>query len=199
MKNIISSFKLDLPFWSKKILREIPEQIPSDEEKMRLLFRFAKLNIDNNTGGPFSAGVFESETGKIVSIGVNRVMPCNCSSAHAEIMALSLAQQKLGTYDLGGQGLPKHDLFVNWLPCTMCFGALIWSGVTRLVIAGHGHEMEEITGFDEGPRPVDWKNELLKRNIDIVDNLLRDEAIEIFKFFKDNNQFVYNARQGLTK
>jgi len=62
-------------------------------------------------------------------------------------MTLSLAQKILGTYDLGGPGLPVYQLVVNWLPCAMCFGATCWSGVRSLVIAGSGSELEEITGF----------------------------------------------------
>ena len=36
-----------------------------------------------------------THSGKIVSVGVNVVVPQNCSAAHAEMMALMLAQQKL--------------------------------------------------------------------------------------------------------
>ncbi len=195
MKKLSTKFVLDLPKWAEKLIDEFPEYIPSLEERMRLIHKLANLNIKHDTGGPFAAGVFESESGKIVSIGVNRVIPKNCSSAHAEVMAISLAQDHIGAYDLGGRGMPKHDLIVNWMPCSMCYGAVIWSGISRLVIAGHGPELEEITGFDEGPRPENWKEELLKRGIKIIDNILRDEAIETFKHFKNTDKFVYNARQ----
>ena len=64
------------------------------------------------------------------------------SSAHAEVTVLSVAQQMLGTFDLGGTGLPAYQLVVNWRPCTMCFGAVIWSGVRSLLLAGYGIEVE---------------------------------------------------------
>lgn len=76
---------------------------------MSAVIKFSRLNYERGTGVPFAAGVFERDTGRLVAIGVNRVMAHNCSSAHAEIMALSLAQKILCTYDLGGSGMPTHQ------------------------------------------------------------------------------------------
>ncbi|MBV7327127.1 nucleoside deaminase [Chloroflexi bacterium TSY] len=163
---------------------------------MATVIEFSRLNFEHGTGGPFAAGVFERDTGKLVVIGVNRVVPSNCSSAHAEIMTLSLAQNRLGTYDLGGADLPAHQLVVNWRPCAMCYGAVIWSGVRSLVIAGSGSELEELTGFDEGPIHPDWVHELQKRGIDVTENVLHDEACQVFRAFGESDSPVYNARLG---
>ncbi|GAX62585.1 cytosine/adenosine deaminase [Candidatus Scalindua japonica] len=157
-----------------------------------MIIHFSKLNYKYGTGGPFAAGVFEQHTGKLISIGVNIVVPSNCSSAHAEIMALSIAQKKLKIFDLGKPGMVSHELVVNWRPCAMCYGAVIWSGIQSLVIAGSGKELEEITGFDEGPLHPDWKEELKKRKIDVIDNLLSNEACKVFCEFTESNGFVYN-------
>jgi tRNA(Arg) A34 adenosine deaminase TadA len=107
-------------------------------------------------------------------------------------MALSIAQKKLETFDLGSAGMASHELVVNWRPCAMCYGAVLWSGVRSLVIAGGGKELEEITGFDEGPVHSDWKEELKKRNINVIDNVLSEEACEVFRAFTERNGFVYN-------
>ncbi|MCB0167193.1 MAG: nucleoside deaminase, partial [Anaerolineae bacterium] len=119
-----------------------------------------------------------------------------CSSAHAEVLALSLAQHLLDTFDLGGPGLPAHQLVVNWRPCAMCYGATIWSGIQRVVIAGGGPELEDITGFDEGPIHPDWRHELQVRGIDLVEDVLKAEAIQVFHEFAASNQLVYNGRLG---
>jgi tRNA(Arg) A34 adenosine deaminase TadA len=163
---------------------------------MRTVIRFSRLNMERETGGPFAAGVFERETGRLIAMGVNRVVPHSCSAAHAEVMALSLAQKRLGTFDLGGPGLPEHQLVVNWRPCAMCYGATLWSGVRRLVIAGSGPELEELTGFDEGPVPADWRGELERRGIEVVDGILRDEAMAVFAAFGARAALVYNGRRG---
>ena len=189
-------FVLDLPDWAPDELQQLPQFLPDLEARMTAVLRFARLNTENQTGGPFAAGVFERDSGRLMSIGVNRVVPLNCSSAHAEVMALSLAQQRLGVYDLGGPGLPAHQLVVNWSPCAMCFGAVLWSGVRSLVIAGADAEMMAITGFDEGPMPDKWREELAKRDIELIEGVLREEALADFRTFAASNPVVYNGRNG---
>jgi tRNA(Arg) A34 adenosine deaminase TadA len=191
-----TGFTLDLPDWAVNELNQSPTHFVTNEERMAIVIEFSRLNFQRGTGGPFAAGIFERDSGKLVVIGVNRVMPFHCSSAHAEVMAISLAQKLLGVYDLGAPGLPAHQIVVNWRPCTMCLGAVLWSGVRSLVIAGDGPELEAITGFDEGPVHPDWRSELQKRGIETVEDVLRDKAIEAYKEFSASRQFVYNARQG---
>ncbi len=187
---------LDLPDWAIEEHNKLPEFFQTNEERMATVIEFSRINFQRKTGGPFAAGISEKNSGKLVVIGVNRVMPFNCSSAHAEIMAISLAQKLLGVYDLGAEGLPAHQIVVNWRPCTMCFGAVLWSGVRSLVIAGDGPELEEITGFDEGPIHSEWRKELGKRGITLTEDILREKAIDAYKEFAASQEFVYNARLG---
>lgn len=194
-----SELTLTLPEWVAIERSSLPERIPSIAERMRAVVRFSRLNFERGTGGPFAAGVFERESGRIVAIGVNRVIASGCSSAHAEIMALSLAQREFDRFDLGAADLPAHQLVVNWRPCAMCYGAVLWSGVRSLIIAGSGPELEELTGFDEGPLHPDWQRELEKRGIEVVDDVLRESACEVFRAFKESGAPVYNARQGSGK
>ncbi len=194
-QDIPLEISISLPKWALEEVDRIP-QLGSMEDRMQAVIRFSRLNFEKNTGGPFAAGVFEEETGKLVAMGVNRVVPTNCSSAHAEVVALSLAQKRLGSFDLGGPGMARHQLVVNWRPCTMCYGAVIWSGIRSLVIAGSDNQLEQLTGFDEGPMPTDWQAELERRGIALTDNVLKDEACCVFRVFRDSGQLVYNGRQG---
>jgi tRNA(Arg) A34 adenosine deaminase TadA len=189
-------FTLSLPDWAVEEHKHLPLVMPTLEERMAHVIRFSRLNFERGTGGPFAAGVFERDTGKLVAIGVNRVVPLNCSSAHAEVMTLSLAQHMLGTHDLGGPGMPAYQLVVNWRPCAMCYGAVLWSGVRSLVIAGSGPELEEVTGFDEGPIHPEWEKELEKRGVELVNNLLKDEAMAVYRDFAASGALVYNGRRG---
>ena len=195
MTPLSQRFTLSLPDWLINTQKNYLSARQSVEERMRLVIELSRLNIQNNTGGPFAAAVFEQDTGRIISLGVNRVVPCSCTSAHAEIMALSLAQNALQQWDLGQPDKPTCQLVVNWRPCIMCFGATIWSGVNSLVIAGSGPELENITGFDEGPVPADWQEQLEQRGIEVTDHILTDEAIKVFREFHDSGKLVYNSRQ----
>lgn len=78
----------------------------------------------------------------------------------------------------------------------MCYGAVPWSGVRSLVVAGDGPELEDITGFDEGPVHPNWQEDLEKRGIEVINNILRAEAIAAYEEFAASQNFVYNARLG---
>src|SRR5664280_532002 len=156
MRLAANQFTFTLPAWIDDLLADVPEVIPTREERMQLVHRLADRNWREGNGGPFAALVAESATGRIVSVGVNVVLTSGVSSGHAEVTALGTAQKAVGSWDLGGAGLPEHELVVNWRPCAQCYGATMWSGVRTMVVAGSGPELEEITTFDEGPVRDDW-------------------------------------------
>jgi tRNA(Arg) A34 adenosine deaminase TadA len=190
------SFELTLPEWSHAFIQRAGEHFSSVEDRVRLTLDAARENFERDTGGPFAAAVFEADSGRLVSLGVNRVVPSACSSAHAEIMALSLAQRRLKTFDLGARGLPAHQLVVNWRPCAMCFGAIPWSGIRSLVLGGGGPVMEKLTGFDEGPIHPEWSQQLERRGISVTEGVLESEALRLFEDFANSGRLVYNGRQG---
>ena len=45
----------------------------------------------------------------------------------------------------------------------MCFGALFWAGIDRLICGATRQDVENITAFKEGPVPENWV-ELLRQN-----------------------------------
>ncbi|AZZ49978.1 nucleoside deaminase [Rathayibacter rathayi] len=195
---LATHYRIALPSWIEDALRDVPDVLRSLEERMALVHALADRNFREGNGGPFAAIVVERDSGRIVSVGVNVVLGSGVSSGHAEVTALGLAQTALGTWDLGGEGLPAHDLVVNWRPCVQCYGATMWSGVRRLVIAGSGPELEEISTFDEGPMREDWAAQFEARGIEVVDGVLRDEALDVFRAYRASVDSgaarVYNAR-----
>jgi tRNA(Arg) A34 adenosine deaminase TadA len=197
---IAKEYRVALPAWIDDVLAAEPAVIPDREDRMRLVHRLADRNWREGNGGPFAALVAERDTGRIVSIGVNVVLASGVSSAHAEVVALGLAQTATGGWDLGGAGMPAHELVVNWRPCIQCYGATMWSGVRRVVVAGEGPELEEITTFDEGPLGKDWAEQFEARGIDVVSDVLRDEALAVFRSYRmavdADGLVVYNARAG---
>ncbi|GAA1614442.1 nucleoside deaminase [Actinoplanes couchii] len=187
-----TTFGARLPAWVLDEIAPDPAAMPDVEDRMRLVHRLADRNHREDTGGPFAAVVSDSATGEILSVGVNLVLAFDLSSLHAEVVAISLAQARLGTWNLGARRL---ELAVNWRPCAMCYGATLWSGVTRLVVAGEGPELEELTGFDEGPMRDDWKDQFVRRGIEVRSDVLRDEAITVFRAYGERTDaVVYNGR-----
>lgn len=193
-ENFATSVTLTLPEWLQQELAQEKRLYPEPVDRLRRVLDCARRNVDERTGGPFAAGVFERDSGRLLMLGVNRVVPLHCSSAHAEIVALSLAQQTLGQYDLGAPGLPAYQLVASWAPCAMCFGALLWSGVCALLIPAQGSPLPEITGFDEGPLPPDWRIQLQARGIALNEGLLREEAIGVLQAYASSGAPIYNGR-----
>ena len=72
--------------------------------------------------------VLVDAAGDLIASGHNRPISACDPSAHAEIVTLRAAAQKLGNYRL-----PDTTLYVTLEPCTMCVGALVHARVGRLV------------------------------------------------------------------
>jgi tRNA(Arg) A34 adenosine deaminase TadA len=191
-----SSVTLAMPDWFDAVIAALPDTVPDVADRMAIVNELALHNVEARTGGPFAAGVFERDSGRVVALGVNRVVPLVASCAHAEFMALTLAQSALGTWDLGAAELPAHQLVVNWRPCAMCFGSVLWSGVVDLVLAGEGEEVERLTGFDEGPIHPAWRSELARRGIALTVGVGHDAAIATFEAYRDSGAPVYNGRSA---
>ncbi|NTV98412.1 MAG: nucleoside deaminase [Chlorobiaceae bacterium] len=163
-------------------------------ERMKLAIELSGMNISHGTGGPFGAAVFDRSDGRLVSVGVNLVVRSNCSHAHAEMAALAIAQHTLSTYSLFSPDGPGYELATSCEPCAMCFGAIIWSGVNR-VVCGASTDDACCAGFDEGPKPVLWVQELEKRGIEVETGVLRNEAKAVLESYIRNGGIVYNARR----
>jgi tRNA(Arg) A34 adenosine deaminase TadA len=196
LTTVPTSFGARLPEWVGDEISGVSPVLPEVEDRMALVHRLAERNHREGTGGPFAAAVADSSTGALLSVGVNLVLATNLSSMHAEVVALSLAQARLNTWDLGGPTSTPTELVVNWRPCAMCYGAVLWSGIERLVIAGEGDEIEELTGFDEGPMRADWKEQFAMRGIEVRTDVLRDQALAVFRAYGERTDTtVYNGRQ----
>ncbi|WP_111467126.1 tRNA-specific adenosine deaminase [Microbacterium suaedae] len=197
---LATAVTLDLPDWLNDELADVPDEIPAVADRVALVNRLADRNWREGGGGPFAALVAERATGRIVSVGVNVVLASNISLGHAEVTAIGTAQARLGTWDLGGAGLPEHELVVNWRPCVQCYGAAMWSGITSLVLAGHGSECEDLTTFDEGPMIDTWVEAFEQRGISVTLDVAKPEAVRVFEAYRDavaaGGAVVYNARQA---
>lgn len=188
-----TQYSVTLPEW---VADEVAgADLSTDEAKMALVNRLARRNFQEKTGGPFAALVVSE--GRLVSAGVNLVLASGLSSSHAEVVALALAQTAVGNWDLGADGA-KRELIVNWRPCVQCYGATMWSGVTRLVVAGDGPELEQLTKFDEGPMVADWAAQFEARGISVTQDVLREQALDVYRSYGEyvaaGDVTVYNGR-----
>lgn len=178
---------LPIPDWLNIWVANKPAHFPTIDQRMALIIDLAKINVQQG-GGPFAAAVFESATGNLIAPGVNWVVPGKSSLLHAEIMALALAEQSLGDHELAQSG--GFELITSVEPCCQCLGALIWAGVASVVCGARSEDAQAI-GFDEGPRPANWIQELQKRGIAVTTGIMRPQSLEILQSYTGE---LYNSR-----
>ena len=108
--------------------------------------KFMQMAIDLSAksveegGGPFGAVIVNKE-GEIIAASHNCVTLNNDPTAHAEVMAIREACQKLQTFDLSG-----CILYASCEPCPMCLSAIIWSNI-KCIYYGATREDAALSGF----------------------------------------------------
>ena len=184
---------LTLPAWVHDAV-DTTRVYASDADKVALAILLSKHNVEAQSGGPFGAAVFGPDD-RIISVGVNRVVPQATSLAHAENMAYMLAQQRTQrprlNRDADDQPVGPITLATSSQPCCQCYGATVWAGVDRLLIGARAEDVEALTEFDEGPLPADWVGELGKRGIDVVRDIERDAACAVLRMYGERDGANY--------
>ena len=164
----------------------------TDDERMRVAIAVARTNVERSTGGPFGAAIFERESGALVAVGMNLVVPSNNSTLHAEMVAIMMAEARVKSYTLGAEQLPAHELVTSCEPCAMCLGAALWSGVKRLACGATRDDAKRIQ-FDEGPVFPQSYAYLRDRGIEIVRGVLREEARAVLEWYRAQGGVIYNG------
>ena len=142
----------------------------------------ARNGANNNEGGPFGA-VITDKDGNIIATGNNKVIISHDPTAHAEIVAIRRASEKLGTHDLS-----NCILYTSCEPCPMCLSAIIWANIQKVYYACTRKDAESI-GFRD-----DMIYEYLKgndNNVIDLEEIDRDECTEVFKEYKLNQKEIY--------
>ena len=190
MKALTSTIEFELPSWVDGFVRHWESPLDSISQRMDLAIALSAENVEQQTGGPFAAIVVDENDGKLVSVGMNLVLESGLSLAHAEMVALSLAQRSIGGWSLRKVG--RFQLLTSCEPCAMCFGAIPWSGIRSLVFAAKKKDAEA-AGFDEGDKPDHWVRSLQKRGIVVQSSVKRAAAAAVLASYKEQGGVIYNA------
>lgn len=185
------AIQIMLPDWLDTYDASADLRYPTVDERMGLVIELARRNVDEDLGGPFGAGIFERDSGRLIGVGVNRVMADNCCVLHAEMVAIMQAQRARGSFTLAEEGRPECELVTSCEPCAMCLGTTVWSGVGELVCGARESDAAEV-GFDEGPKPRNWERELTGRGIEVRRDVDREGAREVLRHYVDMGGVIYN-------
>lgn len=183
----LADISISLPDWLRR-LDGLSDPRPTAEDRMDLVLELVAKNIADG-GGPFAAAVFDGD-GRLVAPGVNRVVPASASIAHAEIVAIAAAGQRLDTWKLSSLG--HYELVSSAEPCAMCLGAVPWSGASSLVIGARDEDARAV-GFDEGDKPPNWDELLTARGIKVTRDVRRDRAAALLNDYLVAGGEIYNG------
>ena len=190
-KPVLPVLTIEYPPWVSERI-DWQKRYNGDEVRMRVAIDVARYNVTEKTGGPFGAAVFESDTGRLISVGMNLVVPRNNSVLHAEVVAFMMAEARVGSYSLGAVSGALHEMATSCEPCAMCLGATLWSGVRRLLCGATRDDAVRLN-FDEGPVFPQSYAYLRDRGIDVVRQVAREEARAVLDLYKQTSGVIYNG------
>ena len=143
---------------------------------MREAIAMAVENVRARCGGPFAAIVVRD--GEVISRGTNLVTSTNDPTAHAEIVAIRRACEKLDAFQLTG-----CDLYTTCEPCPMCLGAIYWARPQRIYYASTRDDAAA-AGFDDSLIYDEIGVPIAERKIE-MHNLMRREGAECFSAWRE--------------
>ncbi|OHB47934.1 MAG: tRNA-specific adenosine deaminase [Planctomycetes bacterium GWF2_39_10] len=154
-----------------------------DEKFMRLAINKAKQGIKQGQT-PFGACI--SKDGEVISCVHNIVWESLDITAHAEISAIREACKKLNTVDLSG-----CVIYSTCEPCPMCFSACHWAKISKIIYGAQIEDAKKL-GFSELTISNKEMKQLSDSPIEIVGNVLREENLELFKLWSEQeNRRIY--------
>jgi len=148
-----------------------------DHEKfMRMAIELSENSVTQGQGGPFGAVIVKD--GELVAGSANMVVLNNDPTAHAEVSAIRLACQKLGTFDLSG-----CEIYTSCEPCPMCLGAIYWARLDKIYYANTKVDAADI-GFDDKFIYDELELDMAERKLPII-QMMRNEALNAFRLWSE--------------
>jgi tRNA(Arg) A34 adenosine deaminase TadA len=129
-------------------------------------------NVRSGRGGPFGAVVVHED--KVIAEGVNQVTARNDPTAHAEVLAIRQACEKLGRFELKG-----CQLYASCEPCPMCMGAIYWARLSCVYFANFASDASKV-GFDDSAIYREISQPHVQREIPMI-QMMREEALAAFR------------------
>ena len=137
--------------------------------------RFMQLAVDQAKLGDYPFGAAIVRDGHVLALAHNRTRSNGDPTAHAEMMAIRTFLQEHRPEDLRAT-----TLYASGEPCVMCMGAIIWSGIKRLVFAASIAELATSIGqIDITARQIADATPFT--SIEITGGVLAGEAMRLFQ------------------
>ncbi len=134
--------------------------------------------------------VLVNETGEIVARGHNLRERDHDATAHAEMIAIRAACERLGRWRLSGL-----TLYVTIEPCPMCAGAIVMSRMDRVVYGGTDYKAGACESLFNIPG-----HPALNHHPEVTAGVLAEECAGIMKrFFRERRARKKAAQKNIDK
>lgn len=150
---------------------------------MKRAIKLAQEGMNSNAGGPFGAVVVKN--GEIIAEGFNRVTSTNDPTAHAEVVAIRRACEKLGTFQLD-----DCIVYTSCEPCPMCLGAIYWARPKAVFYACDKVDAAEID-FDDHFIYEELDKKMGERTIKFTQILQKDAQVVFNEWDSKVNKTEY--------
>lgn len=153
----------------------------SDKEFLNRAIQLAEEGMKANAGGPFGCVIVKQD--EIISEGYNCVTSTNDPTAHAEIVAIRKACEKLNSFQLEGCAI-----YASCEPCPMCLGAIYWARPAKVFFACNKNEAAQFNFDDQFIYDeIDRKYE--NRSIKFI-RIKNEKALQVFHKWKDKTDKI---------
>lgn len=132
-------------------------------------------------GGPFGAVIVRGD--EVIATGSNQVTASNDPTAHAEVVAIRTACQRLGNFRLD-----DCVLYASCEPCPMCLAAIYWARIPRVVFAATRADAAQ-AGFDDETIYAELAKPLSERAV-CMEHTAAPEASAPFQLWQANARRV---------
>ena len=154
-----------------------------DDYFMRRAIALAEKGMSLNKGGPFGAVIVKG--GKIIAEGYNTVTSSTDPTAHAEVIAIRKACEKLNSFQL-----EDCTIYTSCEPCPMCLGAIYWARPKRVYYACSKDDATQI-GFDDQFIYDEIDKKISKRNISFIKILGKEGKLIFDKWEEKEDKTIY--------
>lgn len=149
---------------------------------MRLAIEASEKGLHRVGEGPFGAVIVKKN--EVIAVGNNRVVADNDPTAHAEIVAIRQACQKLKAFTLDG-----CEIYTTCEPCPMCLSAIYWSHISKIYFGCSKQEAAEI-GFDDDLIYQEIPKSIDARKIPSMGNILHNECKALFDIWSNKSDRI---------
>ena len=155
---------------------------PNDEQFMQMAIATCREGIEAGQS-PFGACI--ARHGDVIACSHNCVWLNTDITAHAEVQAIREACRKVNSIHLDGA-----TIYSTTEPCAMCFGAIHWARIARIVYGATVKDAQSF-GFSELPIDDQTMKRLSNSPIELVPGVLAGEAIDLFRVWKNRDGVAY--------